>query len=342
LRRLFDIDPRLAACCALVASSLVLWAVAPLVSGAQSTPEGLRSRIDASRSREQSLSSGVGRLSALIVRLDRSVAVLARRQSEVQAQLDEKLAELDRTRESLRRERARAAVLRVRLIRSRRVLARRLREIYVSGRPDAITVMLTARGFKDLLEREEFLGRINRQDKRIVRAVQAARDEARRTARRLARLEVDQRRRAEVVRVQRDALASLGEALAAKRASAARARAARMAALRSARGGRRALERELSRLEAEQGAAGSTAGPTGNWAIPWAIVQCESGGQNLPPNWAGASGYYQFLPATWRGLGGSTPHAYLASKAEQDRLAARLWNGGRGASNWECAAIVGR
>src|SRR5438105_15709029 len=31
----------------------------------------------------------------------------------------------------------------------------------------------------------------------------------------------------------------------------------------------------------------------GRWAIPAAIVMCESGGRNLPPNGAGASGYYQ-------------------------------------------------
>jgi hypothetical protein len=40
-------------------------------------------------------------------------------------------------------------------------------------------------------------------------------------------------------------------------------------------------------------------------------------------------------------MGGSTPAAYQASKAEQDRLAAKLWDGGRGASNWVCAGIVG-
>jgi hypothetical protein len=69
-------------------------------------------------------------------------------------------------------------------------------------------------------------------------------------------------------------------------------------------------------------------------------VNCESGGQNLPPNSAGASGYYQIISSTWRGAGGSGPAAYLASKAEQDRVAARLWNGGAGASNWDCNAIV--
>ena len=86
--------------------------------------------------------------------------------------------------------------------------------------------------------------------------------------------------------------------------------------------------------------ATSVAGPGGPWAIPWPIVQCESGGQNLPPNSATASGYYQMLDSTWKGLGGSTPHAYQASKAEQDRLASRLWNGGAGASNWVCASLV--
>ncbi|MGB9185365.1 MAG: transglycosylase family protein, partial [Solirubrobacteraceae bacterium] len=77
------------------------------------------------------------------------------------------------------------------------------------------------------------------------------------------------------------------------------------------------------------------------WAIPYAIVLCESGGQNLPPNSAGASGYYQIMPATWQLFGGSGPAAYLASKAEQDAIATKIWNGGAGASNWVCAGIVG-
>ncbi len=80
---------------------------------------------------------------------------------------------------------------------------------------------------------------------------------------------------------------------------------------------------------------------SGGWSIPYAVVLCESGGQNLPPNGAGASGYYQIEPATWKGFGGSGPAAYLASKAEQDTVAAKIWNGGAGASNWTCARIVG-
>jgi hypothetical protein len=70
-------------------------------------------------------------------------------------------------------------------------------------------------------------------------------------------------------------------------------------------------------------------------------VLCESGGQNLPPNSAGASGYYQIIPSTWKLFGGTGPAAYLASKAEQDAVASRIWRGGAGASNWVCAGIVG-
>lgn len=87
--------------------------------------------------------------------------------------------------------------------------------------------------------------------------------------------------------------------------------------------------------------ASTSIGGSGGWAIPYPVVLCESGGQNLPPNSAGASGYYQIMPGTWRDYGGSGPAAYLASKAEQDAVAARIWNNGAGASNWTCAAIVG-
>ncbi len=91
-------------------------------------------------------------------------------------------------------------------------------------------------------------------------------------------------------------------------------------------------------------ARAATAGlpPTlsGGWVIPTAIVQCESGGRNMPPNHAGAAGYYQIMPGTWKQHGGKGPSAHLAPKAEQDRVAARIWAGGSGADQWVCAGMV--
>jgi muramidase (phage lysozyme) len=73
------------------------------------------------------------------------------------------------------------------------------------------------------------------------------------------------------------------------------------------------------------------------WAIPEYIVICESKGQNLPPNSATASGYYQILDSTWAENGGSPPdEAWRHSKSEQDRVAAQIWATG-GPSQWVCA-----
>ena len=47
------------------------------------------------------------------------------------------------------------------------------------------------------------------------------------------------------------------------------------------------------------------------------------------------------LPETYEGLGGQYAAPHLAPKSEQDRLAAKLWDGGRGRGNWEAPRRCG-
>ena len=327
---------------ALLAVGLVAaWTLVP--REAQGASEGgLRSKIHAGRTRERALLSAAAHLARLERASAREVAIVEQRLGEAQAQLDAAQARLAATQARLADERRRVRRLRGRLAQSRSRLQAMLRQRYMGTKPDLVSVVLDANGFADLLERMDFLRRVEQTDTEIVSVVRAARRDAGREAKVLAGLELRRRVATAEVQRERDALAGMEAAAQQRRAAVAEAHAARLAALRATRADRRSAQRTLSRLLAARArAARDTAGPGGPWAIPWAVVQCESGGQNLPPNSAGASGYYQMMPATWKGLGGSTPNAYQASKAEQDRLAARLWNGGGGASNWVCAALVG-
>jgi peptidoglycan hydrolase CwlO-like protein len=304
-------------------------------------PGALRNHIDRQKGRERQLASAAARLGRLEQATSRAVAVMSGRLTQAQGDLAAWEARLAKTQQQLRATRERLVRLRARLAESRRALATMLRQRYTADTPDVVSVVLDAKGFADVLERIEFLKRVQHSDTMIVDAVRRGRDDARHDERTLAALEPRQRDQTAAVRSQRNALARMTAALQSRRAALAQARAARLAALSNTRASRLRAQRELSRLLAAQARAAASRGPGGPWSIPWPIVECESGGQNLPPNSASASGYYQMLDSTWHGLGGSTPHAYQASKAEQDRLAAKLWAGGAGAHNWVCAAIVG-
>ncbi len=340
MRSLRALHPRARLLAAALLLPILLWAVSPMPSrGADAG--SLQQQIDANRSTEQRSRSAADRLAGLEQQASRSVAVLQARLAALQADAQAWEQRLAATRTEQRYARDHALALRRRLTRDRALLAETLRSGYMSTPPDVVAVVLGSTSFANLVERATFLKRAQERNADVIAAVRDARAETRRQARRLATLVPRQRAATQAAQRERNAAGQVAAALEERRATLARARDARLAVARGAAAGRKRAEHELRRLEEQQRQAISQAGPGGPWSIPWPIVQCESGGQNLPPNSAGASGYYQFLPSTWRGLGGSTPAAYLASKAEQDRLAARLWAGGAGARNWVCAGIVG-
>jgi peptidoglycan hydrolase CwlO-like protein len=328
----------------LVMSAALLACLASLGGAldARATSErSLRSAIGAGRAQERSVAAAAARLGRLEAATQREVTILEGRVAAAQQDLDQARALAAQTAARLGRARRRLAHLAQRLAVSRVQLAELLRARYETAPPDLITVVLESSGFAQLLETVSYEHRIQQHNAEVLATVRSAKADAARERRVLAGLDV--RRQAAVVAVtrRRDALAGIAAGLRARRDALAAAHRARLALLSSVRARRLHAEKELARLIAARERAALTPGPGGPWAIPWPIVQCESGGTNTPPNSATASGYYQITDATWRGLGGSTRHAYQASRAEQDRLAARLWAGGAGAHNWVCAALVG-
>ncbi|MDQ4042033.1 MAG: hypothetical protein M3141_09840, partial [Actinomycetota bacterium] len=184
-----------------IAAALAAWAALPLSSGAQSAGE-LQERIDSERSAEQRLEASAATFERIAARLARQVALIERRRAQVQTELNANEARLDRIVADLLRERRRLDALKRRLAFSRRLLSRRLREMYTAGKPDLVTVVLSSRGFADLLERAEFLRRIKEQDEATIRRVRRARNASRRATERLGRLRARQQRITEAVRRQ--------------------------------------------------------------------------------------------------------------------------------------------
>ncbi len=341
---------------AVTAVALTLAALA--VSGATRTARAatpslgqLSSALGRQQARQRSLTAGIASLGHLIATLDSQIALVQSREAAVADALAADRVELARVQASLAREQILLTMLRRRLSLARLLLSRQLVSSYESAKPDLISVVLDADGFDNLLDELDFLGRAEHQQQTIISATRIAKQEADQAALRLARLETSVRQIAETTELRARALAGMNELLSAKQSALQSARSAQQSALAASRARGAGLQRQIAQVQAQQAAAERAAqqaaanpvalGPSGGWVIPYAIVLCESGGQNLPPNSAGASGYYQIIPGTWKLFGGTGPAAYLASKAEQDAVAARIWRGGAGASNWVCAGIVG-
>jgi hypothetical protein len=313
----------------------------------------LQSQLGDQQSQQQSLSANIAHLDALVSSLDSQIALVQGREATVRAALDHDRLVLAAATGALRRERSELRRLRARLARAQMILSNQLVSSYEGVKPDLVTVVLNSNGFTQLLDQISFLVRAEQQQQTMITVTRVAKARADAAAVHLADLQRDDRAITNRTALEARALDGMNALLESRQTALADATAAQQDALAASRRRGAQLQHAISRIEAQQAAAaraaalavGSYSGPaltaTAGWAIPYAIVLCESGGQNLPPNSAGASGYYQIIPGTWRLFGGTGPAAYLTSKAEQDAVAARIWNGGAGASNWVCASIVG-
>jgi septal ring factor EnvC (AmiA/AmiB activator) len=357
---------RFAAAAATIGGSLGLGAALPLSTSASPSLSDLNSQLSQEHARQQGLSASIGGLSQSIASLTGQISLVQSREASVRAELARDEAALASTKLELARERRQLVVLRRRLAWARILLARQLVSSYEGDKPDLVGVVLNAQGFNDLLDRLTYLHDAESQQQKIIAVTRTAKARATDAARRLATLKATDERMANATLLQSRALAGMNALLQSKQGALQLARTAQQTALASSRGRSGALQAQITRIQQQQAAAraaaaaaaaraaavsagpstsgsgsSGTPAPSSGWAIPGSVVTCESGGQNLPPNSAGASGYYQILPSTWKQYGGPGSAAYQASPAEQNQVASRIWNGGAGASNWVCAGIVG-
>ena len=257
--------------------------------------------------------------------------------SEVLAEGEERSASLAHKLEAAQAE---LAATQERLGRAQATLANRLVEIYKSSGMNGIDVLLDSDSFDDLATRAELLGRIQDADRALAERVRALRADVKDQVERVGRAKVRSDELNAEVSAARDEIAAARAEAEARAAAVANARSTQAASLEQLQGQMDDWTKQVQELEQvpEADAADEVGGWNnfGPWAIPEAIVMCESGGnfQALNPS-SGAGGAYQIMPSTWRLYGGKgLPHQ--APPAEQHRIAALIW-ADSGPSAWVCA-----
>ncbi|MGH2922550.1 MAG: murein hydrolase activator EnvC family protein [Solirubrobacterales bacterium] len=224
--------------------------------------------------REGVLTTEISEASEKITRLAGEVAELRNKEAILAAELAQKQAELDAAQ-------ARLDYLRERLEQAVELLSERLVAIYKSGEPDLITVVLSSDGFDDLLERTEYLERLEEQDIEIVGRVRELRNEMRETV--------------DTVKAARDAIAERKQELEATRADLeqraaelASARAQQRDVLGEVRDQRKELEGDLSEISAE---IEKQLGDLGGSRLPAGPIRGGQGGFIWPVNGPVTSGF---------------------------------------------------
>lgn len=214
--------------------------------------EAKRAQVEKKKRKEGVLTTTIQRYNDRIGGLQGDIREAQKRLGVVQSDLDAKRSELLRVRDRLEVARDRLERARAKLRISRGALADRLVELYKADEPDALTVILEADGFTDLLERTDFLERISDQDRQIVETVRVLKRRAEKSEHLLADLEERKRVAAEAILRRRDDIASTRDRLASAQGELRTERNGRRVVLARVRRDRRSAQEDLASLEREQ------------------------------------------------------------------------------------------
>ena len=303
--------------------------------------DGTRDQIQQTEAREGVLTTEITSYDSRIESLSGRISGLLDREEELLGRLDAKRAELEEVRAELERTRAELEKLRAKLGESEEALANRLVEIYKADEPDAVTVVLEADGFADLLERTEFMERISAQDQRVVTRVRRLKEQVAAEVARLGDLEARVEAAVTDIIDRRNELAAAREELASTRAEIQGARDQRRTALADVRqsrvkleGNLGALEREQERIERELQAAQQQEQQAAAPASAAGPVKEGSGGLVWPVNGSLSSGFGQRWGRAHEGVDIAVPSGTPVRAADSGRVVTAGPTGGYG--NYIC------
>lgn len=240
------------------------------------------------RERKGVLTTTISRYRDRIERLTDEVAALRAQEAEVRARLVAKEAELDQAVAELEVGKKHLAVVKARLKRALVALRERLVAIYESGTPDLLSVLVEAGGYDELVNRTEYLNRINGLDEAVVTRVRDLRDQIKRAVARLrsAKNRIESAR--DAIAAEEQALASARSAVQSRQAELVAVRREREAALATISDHEHEIEGDLAAIQAEIAA---TLSASASAPLPAGPVRYGSGAMIWPVDGPVVSGF---------------------------------------------------
>lgn len=284
-----------------------------------------RAEVQGKKRKEGVLTQDVQRYNNRIRGLQGEIRGTQRRLATVETELNGARDELLAVRDDLEVARDRLARARSELKAGRAALADRLVELYKADQPDALTVVLEADGFADLLERTEFLERISDQDREIVARVKVLKARAEKSEGLLAKLEDRKQTAAETILHRRDDIASTRDRLASSQGQLRTQRNGRRTVLASVRNSRQESEEDLAAMErAQAGIRNALAGAPGP-------IRKGSGRLIWPVNGTITGSFGEQRPGhIHAGIDIAAPGGTPIRAADSGRVALAGWTGGYG------------
>jgi murein DD-endopeptidase MepM/ murein hydrolase activator NlpD len=303
-------------------------------SGLDRRMDIVKAKIQKKKAKEGVLTTTITRYNHSIQSLQGQIRGLQDRQNRIQSTLNQKQAELLSTQNKLEKARDRLARLKVYLGRAQAVLSKRLVQMYKDGEPDALTVVLEAKGFTDLLEQTQFLDRITNQDNQIITRVRVLKTATTRQTNELGVLQKQQTAAARAIAARRNEVAAVKGKLVSSRTNLQGARDGRQAILARVKSSRKHLEGDLSKMQAQVQAQlrAANQAPAGN-AGP---IRRGTGSMIWPVNGPITSPFCErrAWEACHPGIDIGVPSGTPIRAADSGRVVLAGWNGGYG--NYTC------
>jgi peptidoglycan hydrolase CwlO-like protein len=286
-------------------------------------PTSGQADVAADRAAAQSLRAKVAAESARIAKTNAGLAQAQARLDALDAQVSRRNAQLTETQDDLVRTRIRLSQLERKAKRATKVLEKNLVTAYETGKPDIVSVIVTSKGFNDLLEKVDFYERVSRHNGTIL---DETRDSKAAVARQTKKLEDDRKtyaRLAKEAAAHRDEADVVRNAILRRREQQLSARSGTQAELDRVRG-------RIRRVERAQAAAARAARTANAAAEEAPRVGSSSGGSGSAPSAPSGNGNQDAIVAR------------VIAAANEIATTPYVYGGGHGgtSSGYDCSGSI--